>query len=171
MRPPSQYAGVGIRLAALVLDILVLSAAFFPATRIVKGTWMMTAAEHRWASGAFVTDPLCLVFLVVMALYFVLFEGLAGATPGKKVLGLRVVTVDGGRVGLGRALARNLLRAVDSLPALGIFAAVLISSSPERARFGDRLAGTRVVRSRARAGVSRTTADPRDQLGDRRSSS
>lgn len=125
-----------------------MSAAFFPVTRIAKGTWIMQAAEHRWVSGWFVTDPLCLVFLAIIFLYFVLFEGLLGSTPGKRVLGLRVISVDGSPAGLMKALVRNVLRVVDSLPALGLVAAVLITSSPEKARFGDRVAETRVVHIR-----------------------
>ncbi len=146
------HAGVSIRLLAMVLDVLFLSAVFFPVTRIAKGTWIMNAADHRWVRGWFVTDPLCLVFLVVMFLYFVLFEGLSGATPGKRVLRLRVVGADGGPAGLTRALVRNALRVVDSLPALGILAALLIASSQDRTRFGDRVAATRVVHVRSGAG-------------------
>ena len=146
-----EYAGVSIRFSALVLDVILLSAVFFPVTRLAKGTWVMTAADHQWARGWFVTDPLCLVFLLVMFLYFVLFEGLSGATPGKRLLGLRVVGVDGSPVGLTRALLRNVLRVVDGLPTLGLVAAVLIATSDERARFGDRLAETRVVRTGSRA--------------------
>jgi uncharacterized RDD family membrane protein YckC len=140
------YAGVWVRLSAIVIDLVVMSIVFFPITRAVKGTWVMTRTDHSWAGGAFVTDPLCLVFLVTMFLYFVLFEGVSGATPGKKLLGLRVVSEDGGRAGLARSLLRNILRIVDGLPTLGIVAAVLISTSDERARFGDRVAETRVVR-------------------------
>jgi uncharacterized RDD family membrane protein YckC len=139
------YVGVLPRFLAVVLDVVLLSAAFFPVARIVKGTWIMHAADHRWARGWFVTDPLCLVFLVAMFLYFVLFEGLAGATPGKRAVRLRVTGPDGGRPGLTRALVRNVLRVVDGLPALGILGAALIASSPERTRLGDRVASTRVV--------------------------
>jgi len=149
MQSRSNYAGVWVRLAAIVVDVLFLSAMFFPTTRIVKGVWVMSSSDHRWAGGLFVTDPLCLVFLVVMFLYFVLFEGLVGATPGKRVLGLRVVRADGTTAGLTRAFLRNVLRVVDSLPALGVLAAILISTSPERARFGDRAAETRVIRVRS----------------------
>jgi uncharacterized RDD family membrane protein YckC len=114
----------------------------------VKGTWIMSAADHRWNLGWFVTDPLCIVFLVSMFLYFVLLEGLAGGTVGKRLLRLRVVDTGGGRAGLGRALLRNVLRVVDSLLACGVLGAVLIAKTPDRARFGDRVAGTRVIRVR-----------------------
>ncbi len=148
MTADSEYAGVAVRLSALALDVIVMSLVFFPVARVVKGTWLVSAPDHRWVSGWFVTDPLCLVFLVVMFLYFVLFEGTAGATPGKRVLGLRVVGRDGAQAGIGRALLRNVLRPVDSLPALGILGAVLIATSRERTRLGDRAAETRVVRVR-----------------------
>ncbi len=145
METDGAYAGVWPRLSALIGDIAVLSCVFFPVTRIVKGTWVMSASDHDWAVGRFVTDPLCVVFLAVMFLYFVLLEGLVGFTPGKRLLGLRVVAVGGGRPGLVRALVRNALRVVDGLPTLGLVGAIVISVTPERTRVGDLVAGTRVV--------------------------
>jgi uncharacterized RDD family membrane protein YckC len=141
-----QFAGLWPRLKALVLDFALLSLLFFPVTRIVKGTWIMSVSDHRWASGWFVTDPICLVFLAMIVLYFILLEGLAGATPGKMAVGIRVVSVEGKKPGLTRSIVRNVLRVVDSLPVLNILAVVLITKSPERARFGDRVAGTRVIK-------------------------
>lgn len=146
------YAGVWVRFFALVLDFVLLSAVFFPVTRAVKGVWLMQPADHRWSYGWLVTDPLCLAFLVGIFLYFSLLEGLAGGTVGKRVLGLRVVRPDGDRPGFGRGLVRNLCRLVDALPALNILGVVLIATSREKARFGDRVAGTRVVYAHRSAG-------------------
>lgn len=142
------FARAAVRYGALAVDLLILAAVFFPVTRIVKGTWLMAAADHRWAHGWFVTDPLCLGFLAGMFAYFTVFEGWFGATPGKLVAGLRVIGRNGRRPGMVRSALRNLLRVIDGLPALGILAAVLIESSVERVRLGDRVADTRVVRSR-----------------------
>jgi uncharacterized RDD family membrane protein YckC len=144
----TRYAGPGIRLAALVIDTLLFCAVFFPVTRAVKGVWIMRATDHRWVSGLFITDPLCVTFLALMVLYFVLLEGLRGATLGKWALSLRVVGTDGRRPGLARSALRNLLRLVDGLPAFNIVGVLLILRSPQRARLGDRVAGTRVIRSR-----------------------
>lgn len=108
----------------------------------------MGAEDHRWVSGWFINDPLCVIFLAIIVLYFILLEGLAGITVGKRLLGIKVVAVEGGLPGLKRSLIRNLLRAVDSLPALNVVGVILILKSPERARFGDRIAGTRVVKLR-----------------------
>jgi len=148
MNDGPRFAGLWPRVLALAVDILVFCAVFFPVTRLVRGTWLMGAADHRWRAGLLVTDPLCLAFLAVMFLYFALLEGLAGATIGKRALGLRVERTGGGRPGLGRGLLRNLLRLVDGLPALSILGAALILTSKERTRVGDRAADTRVVRAR-----------------------
>jgi len=146
-----QYAGPWRRGAALILDFILLSLVFFPVTRWTKGVWIMRAGEHRWDYGWLITDPLCLAFLAVIVLYFVLLEGWFGATAGKKALRLRVARADGRRPGIGPALVRNLLRAVDALPAFNILGVVLILRSAERARFGDRVAGTRVLVDRPKS--------------------
>jgi len=146
------YAGIWPRFTALVADIVLMSCVFFPVTRVVKGTWLMSTSDHNWARGRFVSDPLCLSFLVVMFLYFVLLEGLGGATVGKRLMRLRVVDVNGGRAGLIRSLIRNVLRVVDGLPTMGLVGAILIVVTPDRTRVGDLVAGTRVVRYSAAGG-------------------
>ncbi len=140
------YASLGRRFWALAIDFVFFCLLFFPITRIVKGVWIMTAEEHLWGFGWVVTDPLCIGFLIFIFLYFVFLEGFWGGTIGKKVLKLRVVSVDGKTPGLKRAFIRNILRIADSLPALNILGVVLILLSPERKRFGDHVAGTRIVR-------------------------
>jgi uncharacterized RDD family membrane protein YckC len=146
MQDDTRFAGLWPRFLALLCDFLLFCAVFFPATRLVKGVWIMSAADHRWSHGLFVTDPLCLAFLAIMFLYLVILEGLTGVTLGKWIVGIRVERVDGGKPGLLRGLLRNVLRIVDGLPALCIVGIVLISTSPEKARFGDRIAKTRVIR-------------------------
>jgi len=139
------YAGLWLRIMALASDFILLSLVFSPVTRIVKGVWIMSAGEHGWNYGWFVTDPLCLVFLAVIVLYFVLLEGILGVTAGKRIFGIQVIGIHGEKPGIRKALIRNLLRAVDALPAFSILGIALIAISPECARFGDRIAGTRVI--------------------------
>ncbi len=146
--PDTRYAGLWPRFLALVLDTVLFCVFFFPITRIVKGVWLMSAADHRWVYGWFITDPLCLMFLGIICVYFVLLEGWVGFTLGKWLFGLRIVGLDGSRPSLTKSLVRNVLRAVDALPAVNILGVVLIVCSAERARFGDRVAGTRVIHAR-----------------------
>ena len=86
-----------------------------------------------------------LLFLVTWW-YMVLFEVLnQGRSPGKQLLGLRVIHDDGTPVGWAASLTRNLLRFVDMLPfgyALGILSCL---NHPAFKRLGDLAAGTLVV--------------------------
>jgi uncharacterized RDD family membrane protein YckC len=146
MTNESEYAGLRERFLALLVDALLFCACFFPIARIVKGVWLMSPNDHNWVRGWFIFDPLCLTFLVIMGLYFIFLEGWLGATLGKWILGLRVVGLDGGRAGLWKGIVRNALRLVDGLPAFSLLGVILIQRSRERARFGDRIAETRVIR-------------------------
>lgn len=150
MKEEIRFAGLWPRFLALFIDFLLFCVFFFPVTRLVKGSWLMSSASHQWKYGWFITDPLCISFLFVMLLYFVALEGMAGITLGKWAVGLQVVRVGGNKPGLTRGFLRNVLRVVDGLPAFSILGVVLILTSKERARFGDRVAGTRVIRKRGR---------------------
>ncbi|MEU2153793.1 RDD family protein [Streptomyces sp. NPDC019396] len=58
-------------------------------------------------------NPALLVLLVLSALTV----GTVGSTPGKRLLGLRVISVNGGRLGFGRAVVRGVLLCL-GIPAL-----------------------------------------------------
>ena len=128
---------------ALLLDFLLLSIFFFPATYLYSGKWVMGREEHLWG----ITDPICLVFLFIIFAYFVLMEAHVGWTVGKRILGMRVVDSTGNKIGILKSLTRNLLRVVDTLPTLNILGIILIVHSPRGQRFGDRIAKTYVTKS------------------------
>jgi uncharacterized RDD family membrane protein YckC len=76
---------------------------------------------------------------------FTLMEGLWGKTPGKWVLGIRVVGVDLQPCGVGHAFLRNLLRIVDSFFNYGV--GLACAALTERwQRVGDIVARSIVVR-------------------------
>lgn len=78
--------------------------------------------------------------------YMVLFEVLnQGRSPGKQLLGLRVVHDDGTPVGWPASLTRNLLRFVDLLPFAYTFGLLSCLYHPHFKRLGDIAAGTLVV--------------------------
>ncbi len=104
--------------------------------------------------GSFLSGPFGNVgiggfFLVVFLgewFYPVFFEvWVGGATPGKRVFGLRVVHDDGTPVGLGASSVRNLLRAVDFFPSLYLLGILTMLLHPHQKRLGDIAAGTLVV--------------------------
>lgn len=95
--------------------------------------------------GAGVGLLLVLVFGVEW-FYPVLFElSRRGATPGKRVFGLRVVMDDGQPVTPAASLLRNLLRTADFLPLLYAAGALSMLLRHDFKRLGDLVAGTLVV--------------------------
>jgi uncharacterized RDD family membrane protein YckC len=88
-------------------------------------------------------------FLLWAFLYYSLFEGLWGRTPGKWLCGIMVLRDDFVRCGLGRAFLRNLLRVVDAM-FYYLVAVVAMGATLKWQRLGDIAAGTVVVRARRR---------------------
>lgn len=81
--------------------------------------------------------------------YQLLSEVLAdGQSWGKKMLGIKVVRLDGQEPGLSDFLLRAIFHIADSFISLGIMAALLISSSLKNQRLGDMTANTTVIRLR-----------------------
>lgn len=87
-----------------------------------------------------------LLLFLVSWWYMVLFEVLnQGCSPGKQVMGLRVVQDDGTPIGWSASLIRNLLRFVDMLPFGYFLGAISCLQHPNFKRLGDLAAGTLVV--------------------------
>jgi uncharacterized RDD family membrane protein YckC len=131
-------AGFGIRLLAFVVDEVILGIPVL----LVSLAWMTSLAADTSAS--FVSLNLS-AYALLRILYYLYFWGARGATPGKSLLGLGIVTMEGRTpIGYGRALLRLLGYAVSSA-FLGI-GFLLIAFSPDRRGLHDRIAGTRVER-------------------------
>ena len=87
-----------------------------------------------------------LALFAVLWGYPVLFEVLRdGQTPGKRVMGLRVVCANGAPVGWLASIVRNLMRTVDLLPLCYGVGLVACLVDPRSRRLGDLVAGTLVV--------------------------
>ena len=86
------------------------------------------------------------VYFLIEWFYPVLFEVLRhGQTPGKSVMGLRVVSDDATPIGWNDSLVRNLLRVVDFLP-MGYLVGLVSTVATRRfQRLGDLAAGALVV--------------------------
>lgn len=128
-QPQLQYVGVGMRFLALLIDVIILG--------IVNG---IIYALLR--SVPVLAD---LVVTVIAIAYTFGLEATQGATLGKRILGLRVVKTDGSPISWSKSIIRNLLRIVDGLFGY-LVGAILIWTSPQRQRLGDRVANTVVVR-------------------------
>jgi uncharacterized RDD family membrane protein YckC len=136
-----QYVGVGRRFVATLVDSI-LYLIVFVGVAVVSGN----AQASGGSASASLSGAPALIIDLLFFLYYIVLEAVLGATLGKLLLGLRVVNVDGSRIGWGASIIRNLLRIIDALPFFYLLGAIRIWTSPQRQRLGDRVAKTVVVR-------------------------
>lgn len=143
-------ATVGSRGVAYFVDL-----AIFLAVLIV-----LTVAQAVLGGAGFVPGWFAIAVLLLLAFmwqfgYPIGFETLwRGRTPGKAVMGLRVVTVEGAPIGLRHATVRAAVGVIELLFTVGAIAIITSLVSSRSQRLGDLGAGTLVVRER------RATANP-----------
>jgi uncharacterized RDD family membrane protein YckC len=143
-------AGIGSRGGAVLVDTLAQLVALSVVTAALGGA---SAAFGDFPEGIAGGSGLLVLGLWVAASfaittgYFMVFEIVwNGQTPGKRLLGLRVIRDSGYPIRPVDSVVRNLVRIVDWLPfAYGIGAMVMLLNARSR-RLGDFAGGTLVVR-------------------------
>jgi uncharacterized RDD family membrane protein YckC len=158
-------ASVGERAIAFGIDVVFILLILF--------LFILTAiATSIMATSTLLLAATILGVFVIREGYFLFFEArLQGSTPGKRFLGLRVISRDGARLSMESIIARNVMRDLE------VFLPLVFSSAPEallgptpwwlripatlwvlllvampfltreRTRAGDLIAGTIVVRA------------------------
>ena len=140
-----ENAGIPLRFVAVLLDAVIV---FFPLGIIVG---LMTGGGYAQRGDGYANAGINVggnAFWLLLALgvgYYILCEAATGATLGKRMVGIRVVSEDGEHVTFGAAVVRNLLRLIDGL-FLYLVGFVFALTSSRGQRLGDRAAHTIVVR-------------------------
>ena len=120
----------------------------FAVLLVIGGIVTATSLNLSAAAGQALSILLLVVTFIV---YPVTFETLLrGRTPGKAVMGLRVVRDDGGPIGFRQALVRGLAGAFLERPGVTVFVGGVVTCllNSQSKRIGDLLAGTVVLRER-----------------------
>lgn len=134
-------AGIASRLIAITLDVF-LQFVLLVGVIVVIGLLAVVNATVA------VVAALVLIFLVFWGYPALMETFWAGRTVGKRLLRIRVLTVEGGPIGFRHAAIRALLGLIDFwLPVPGgLFALVAALVTRRSQRLGDLAAGTIVVR-------------------------
>ncbi len=157
-RVPFRYrvAGVGSRFLAWLVDFALI---------VLLITAGLLVGNVLAAVRAGVGIAVILVWsFVVQWGYFLFFEWLwHGQTPGKRLLGIRVIQLDGTSISFAQSATRNILRVADGLPLMIVdlvpmlygLGFIVAMCNPHHRRLGDLAAGTLVVHVERRAGPIR----------------
>jgi uncharacterized RDD family membrane protein YckC len=140
-------AGIGSRSLGIAIDTLLQVGAailLLIVAGLISAAGFLPQMGKQWGYAILV-----LAGFVVEFGYFAFFEAVwNGQTPGKRWTHLRVIGHSGRPVGVQEVILRNLLRIVDSLPALYAIGIITCLISQQNKRLGDYLAGTVVVREK-----------------------
>jgi uncharacterized RDD family membrane protein YckC len=138
-----QVAGPGTRAYAFVIDwhIRLLIALAWVLAGLLIGLMVGPGFKK-------ITFPLLFLLpaLLIYFLYHPVLELLMrGRTPGKRMAGARIVTLEGETPGTGALLMRNLFRLIDSMPVVYLVGLVCCMFTAQRVRIGDLAAGTVLI--------------------------
>jgi uncharacterized RDD family membrane protein YckC len=131
-----QAASVGDRIFAFLLDGFFVVVYYISVLLLINN--LFGEADFPWIYYS--------IFFLPVFLYDLIFESLMnGQSPGKKIMGIRVVKMDGSRPELSNFLIRWLLRFVDITLSLGGLALLTILIAGKGQRIGDIAADTTVI--------------------------
>jgi len=140
-------ASVGDRIIAFFID-LAIKVAYGIA---VLNLGYLLNGMDQWSVGA-----VYIILLFPTFVYPVVLESLMeGQTPGKKVMKIRVVKIDGYQAGFGDYLIRWVFRIIDTSFA-GVVGLVSMVVSKNNQRFGDIASGTAVISLKNNINISHT---------------
>lgn len=137
-------AGVGNRILAGLLDGIFQGIYLFLVLFLLG---LMGNMSHAYYNNDYFTLTLFFILLLPFLVYHFLCElFLNGQSFGKKIVGIKVVKLDGTQPVLGSYLLRSLLRIIDVSLFNGLVAIITIAASEKSQRLGDMAAGTTVIK-------------------------
>jgi uncharacterized RDD family membrane protein YckC len=146
-------AGIASRVLARVVDVFVVATLASTASAVLVPTALVD-------QGAAQAVAILIGFLAIFG-YPAACEAWWGATPGKMLFGLKVITTDGGPIAFRAAAIRSALQVVDFFVVpIGVVAVVSVLAGRLDQRLGDRLAATLVVRRASLTMRARAVAFP-----------
>jgi uncharacterized RDD family membrane protein YckC len=135
------YASVWARVGAVLIDGLILWGVQMAIQVAYTRTGALRTSDFSTLTQQYII--LQLVSLVTSATYQVSFVYQFGGTPGKLALGCRIVTADGAKLSLNRAIGRYFASML-SVFTLGI-GYLMAAFDEERRTLHDRICDTRVI--------------------------
>jgi uncharacterized RDD family membrane protein YckC len=113
--------------------------------------------------GSFIDNNGWLIVLLILPVFFydLLSEMLLnGQSVGKKIMGIKVISLSGNQPSFGQYLNRWVFRLVDFSFSFSLVALVMVAVTEKKQRLGDLVAGTVLVKTRSRTDFSQTIYQP-----------
>ncbi|MBO4326586.1 MAG: RDD family protein [Clostridia bacterium] len=157
-----ENAGIASRYSAFVIDLLVRIGVWLIVAFVLYYAWLrdiIKSGEDIFASAEFLSSLAMVIMIIYISIYFlrviyyVIFElFMRGRTPGKKAMGLAVVSVSGEAPRTSQIVVRNVLRFFHLIPGGELIDGIVAVCSKKAQRLGDMAAGTMVIKIRKLTG-------------------
>ncbi len=139
------YGGFWRRFAAVFIDAILVGIFSTPILMGLTFVGLNSAFDFdRFGIIATLLGPAALIRSALFLIYYVYFLSQKGATLGKMLLGLKVVTASGGPISVGRAIGRYFAQQLSGMIlGIGYFMAAF---DDQKRTLHDHLCNTRVIR-------------------------
>jgi uncharacterized membrane protein/uncharacterized RDD family membrane protein YckC len=141
------YATHGQRMVAFLLDSAII-------TGIVISFFYLGGALGVYDLTEIMSDQNFIWFIafimwlwIAQVVYFSIFEGWKGQSPGKRLVSIKVTTDEQTKCGYMDAFTRNVVRFLDIVLFVYLVSLVFMSIYPKRQRIGDKVAKTVVLKA------------------------
>lgn len=141
------YAGIGPRAVAKLLDGLIIGLPGMLLIGLIVVFGLPAITRNRGSAEGTALTMLFLISLVILAMVTFQIWCLPkyGATPGKRIMRLRVVTADGGDISWGRSIGRFFGEWINGMIPFWI-GYIIAAFDDQRRTVHDHIAGTRVIK-------------------------
>lgn len=163
-----ELAGLGSRFLAVSIDIAlqlliaigIIWALTYSYSHLPRSMLRAASRPTKIEESLAIAFIAAMIFLIFFG-YFIVFETFwNGQTPGKRLMGLRVVRDGGYPADFASIAIRNLIRVGEMAAGFYGVSAIAALLSPENKRLGDMAAGTLVVRDARAAKLANLLGEP-----------
>ena len=140
------YASNAQRAAAFLIDIAII-------VMIMTGFFIIGGAAGLYDTSSMmdlITSIWFVAFImwlwIAQAVYYTIFETYWGQSPGKRLLGIKVVNTDYNKCDFMDAFTRNVVRFLDLVLLFYLISIIMMNRNQKRQRFGDIVAQTVVLK-------------------------
>jgi len=146
-------AGLGERIAARMIDFGLLTAVLL--LFFLFGGLVSNPKTNVFFIG------LMIVYAAAYVFYHLICEILFnGQSPGKKLMKIKVISLDGGQASIGQYFIRWLFRLVDFWLTGQVGGVLCVALSEHKQRIGDLVAGTTVIKTVGRTTLEQIAFEP-----------
>ena len=135
-------AGLGERVAAYLIDFVLFIIIYFLAIIVFGITGLFQSF----------TNPIFMILVIIYGVCYVFYDFLCevafnGQSLGKKLMKIKVTSLDGGQPSIGQYFIRWIFRIVDFTLTANLLGFISVAVSDKKQRIGDIVAGTTLIRT------------------------